>query len=126
MNASVMDGNIKGYVGFDFDKEEKHMGMNKKEKYKNYGQLEDQAAGIADVEAFVFRNGEVVPANQTENSTTPVIKTPDEPNFGQLEDRVNGMADVETFVFHNGESVQDIPFPGLPDNIDTTLRLMNK
>ena len=126
MNASVMDGNIKGYVGFDFDKEEKHMDMIRTERYKNYGQLEDQAAGIADVEAFVFRNGEVVPANQTENSTTPVIKTPDEPNFGQLENRVNGMADVETFVFHNGESVQDILFPGLPDNIDTTLRLMNK
>lgn len=81
MNASVMDGNIKGYVGFDFDKEEKHMDMIKTEKYKNYGQLED---------------------------------------------RVNGMADVEMFVFHNGELVQDIPFPGLPDNIDTTLRLMNK
>lgn len=32
-------------------------------KYKNYGQLEDQANGVADVEAFVFRNGEVVPAD---------------------------------------------------------------
>ena len=68
----------------------------------------------------------VVYHNPALDITTPVIKTPDEPNFGQLEDRVNGMADVETFVFHNGESVQDIPFPGLPDNIDTTLRLMNK
>lgn len=103
MNASVMNGNFKGYVGFD--KEEKHMDMIGTGRYKNYGQLEDQAAGTADVEAFVFRNGAVVPANQAENSTTPVIKTANEPNFGQLEDQANGMADVEAFVFRNGEVV---------------------
>lgn len=103
MNASVMNGNFKGYAGFD--KEEKHMDMIRTGRYKNYGQLEDQAAGAADVEAFVFRNGEVVPANQAENSATPVIKTANAPNFGQLEDQANGMADVEAFVFRNGEVV---------------------
>ena len=94
MNASVMNGNFNRYMGFD--KEEKHMDMIRTGRYKNYGQLEDQAAGTVDVEAFVFRNGEVVPANQAENSTTPVIKTPDEPNYGQLEDQASGIADVES------------------------------
>lgn len=103
MNASVMSGNFNGYAGFD--EEEKNMDMISTGGYKNYGQLEDQAAGTADVEAFVFRNGEVVPANQVENSTTPVIKTANEPNFGQLEDQASGMADVEAFVFRNGEVV---------------------
>ena len=98
-----MNDNFNRYTGFD--KEEKHMDMIRTERYKNYGQLEDQAAGTADVEAFVFRNGEVVPANQTENSTTPVIKTANEPNFGQLEDQASGMADVEAFVFRDGEVV---------------------
>lgn len=103
MNASEMKGNFKGYTGFN--KEEKHMDMIRTGRYKYYGQLEDQAAGTVDVEAFVFRNGEVVPANQVENSTTPVIKTANEPNFGQLEDQASGMADVEAFVFRNGEVV---------------------
>lgn len=103
MKASLVNDNFKGYVGFD--KEEVHMDMIRTGRCKNYGQIEDQAAGIADVEAFVFKNGEVVPANQTENSTTPVIKTANEPNFGQLEDQANGMADVEAFVFRNGEVV---------------------
>lgn len=103
MNAFLVNGNFKGYAGFD--KEEAHMDMIRTGRYKNYSQIEDQAAGIADVEAFVFKNGEVVPANQTENSTTPVIKTANEPNFGQLEDQANGMADVEAFVFRNGEVV---------------------
>lgn len=103
MNASVMNGNFNRYAGFD--KEEKYMDMIRTGRYKNYGQLEDQAAGTVDVEAFVFRNGEVVPANQAENSTTPVIKTANEPNFGQLEDQASGIADVEAFVFRNGEVV---------------------
>ena len=103
MKASLVNDNFKGYVGFD--KEEAHMDMIRTGRYKNYGQLEDQAAGNADVEAFVFRNGEVVPANQAQNSTTPVIKTANEPNFGQLEDQANGIADVEAFVFRNGEVV---------------------
>ena len=103
MNASVLIGTFKGYAVCD--KEEKHMDMIRTGRYKNYGQLEEQAAGIADVEAFVFRNGEVVPANQAQDSATPVIKTANEPNFGQLEDQANGMADVEAFVFQNGEVV---------------------
>lgn len=103
MNASVMNGNFNRYAGFD--KEEKHMVVIRTGRHKNYGQLEDQAAGTVDVEAFVFRNGEVVPANQAENSTTPVIKTANEPNFGQLENQASGMADVEAFVFRNGEVV---------------------
>lgn len=103
MNASVVNGNFKGNVSFD--KEEKHMDMIRTGRYKNYGQLEAQAEGTVDVEAFVFKNGEVVPANQAENSTTPVIKTANEPNFGQLEDQANGTADVEAFVFRNGEVV---------------------
>ena len=81
MNASVMNGNFKGYVGFD--KEEKHMDMIGTGRYKNYGQLEDQAAGTADVEAFVFRNGEVVPASQAQNSSTPVINTAPEKNYAR-------------------------------------------
>ena len=52
-------------------------------KYKNYGQLEDQANGVADVEAFVFRNGEVVPADQAENSSSPVINTASEKNYAR-------------------------------------------
>ena len=103
MNASFITNSFRGYEGFE--KEKKHMDMIRTARFKNYGQLEDQAAGVADVEAFVFRNGEVVPANQAEDSTTPVIKTADEPNFGQLEDQANGTADVEAFVFRNGEVV---------------------
>ena len=103
MKTSFMTGSFMGFGGFI--KEEKHMNTIRTGRYKNYGQLEDQAAGTDDVEAFVFRNGEVVPANQTEDSTTPVIKTANEPNFGQLEDQANGTADVEAFVFRNGEVV---------------------
>lgn len=101
MNASVMNSNNNVYAVFD--KENKDMITTG--KYKNYGQLEDQANGVADVETFVFCNGEVVPANQTENSSSPVIKTAPDPNFGQLEDQANGSADVEAFVFRNGEVV---------------------
>ena len=103
MNAFVMNDNFKEYA--DFDKEEKHMDMIRTERYKNYGQLEDQANETADVEAFVYHNGRIVPANQAENSTTPVIRTAHEPNYGQLEDQANGTADVEAFVFRNGEVV---------------------
>ena len=81
MNASVMNGNFNRYMGFD--KEEKNMDMLRTGRYKNYGQLEDQASGIADVEAFVFRNGEVVPASQAQNSSTPVINTAPEKNYAR-------------------------------------------
>ncbi|HAP20701.1 hypothetical protein NSA48_04300 [Frisingicoccus caecimuris] len=59
------------------------MDMIRTGKYKNYGQLEDQANGVADVEAFVFRNGEVVPADQAENSSSPVINTAPEKNYAR-------------------------------------------
>ena len=103
MHTSVINGNFEEYMSFR--KEKKHMNMVWTGRYKNYGQLEDQAEKAADVEAFVFRNGEVVPADQAQNSTTPVIKTANEPNFGQLEDQAEGIADVEAFVFRNGEVV---------------------
>lgn len=103
MKTSVMNVNLNGYVGFKG--KEKNMDMIRTGRHQNYGQLEDQANGTADVEAFVFRNGEVVPASQAENGTAPVIRTADEPNFGQLEDQANGTADVEAFVFRNGEVV---------------------
>ncbi len=101
MNVSVKSGNGNEYA--DFNKEDKD--MIRTGRCKSYGQLEDQANGTADVEAFVFRNGEVVPVEQAQNSETPVIKTSDDPNFGQLEDQANGTADVEAFVFRNGEVV---------------------
>lgn len=79
--------------------------MIKTARIKVYGQLEDQANGVTDIEAFVFRNGEVVPANQAESSPGPVIHTAPEKNYGQLEEQANGTADVEEFVFRNGEVV---------------------
>ncbi len=103
MNATFIIDSFSRVGGFE--EGEKHMDTIRTGRYKNYGQLEDQAAGTADVEAFVFRNGEVIPENQAEDSTTPVIKTANEPNFGQLEDQANGTADVEAFVFRNGEVV---------------------
>ena len=81
MNASVINGTFKGYVSFD--KEEKYMDRIRTGRYKNYGQLEDQANGTADVEAFVFRNGEVVPASQAQDSNTPVINTAHEKNYAR-------------------------------------------
>ena len=115
MHTSVMNENLGRFTAYK--KEKEYMDMIKTGCFKNYGQLEDQAAGVADVEAFVFRNGEVVPANQAENSDTPVIKTANEPNFGQLEDQASGMADVEAFVFRNGEVVP----AGQAENSDTTV-----
>lgn len=50
-------------------------------EYKVFGQLEDQANGAVDIEAFVFRNGEVVPANEAQTSTGPVIRTAPEKNY---------------------------------------------
>ena len=49
-------------------------------KFMMFGQLEDQAEA-RDIEAFVFRNGEVVPASQAENTTGPVIHTAPEKNY---------------------------------------------
>lgn len=83
-------------------KEEKNM-INTG-KIKVFGQIEDQAAA-GDIEAFVFRNGEVVPASQAENSTGPVIHTAPEKNYGQMEDIANGNSNVEAFVFREGNVV---------------------
>ena len=73
-------------------------------EFKMFGQLEEQA-DAGDIEAFVFRNGEVVPASQAENSTGPVIHTAPEKNYGQMEEVANGNSDVEAFVFRNGEVI---------------------
>lgn len=73
-------------------------------KYKMFGQLEEQAEA-GDVEAFVFRNGEVVPANQAENATGPVIHTAREKNYGQMEDIANGNSDIDAFVYQGGNIV---------------------
>lgn len=81
MKTSVMNVNLNGYVGFEG--KEKNMDMIRTGRYQNYGQLEDQANGTADVEAFVFRNGEVVPASQVQNSDTPVINTAPEKNYAR-------------------------------------------
>lgn len=79
MNVSVKSGNGNEYA--DFNKEDKD--MIRTGRCKSYGQLEDQANGTADVEAFVFRNGEVVPAEQAQNSGTPVINTAPEKNYAR-------------------------------------------
>ena len=73
-------------------------------KNKVFGQIEDQAVA-RDIEAFVFRNGEVVPASQAENSTGPVIHTAPEKNYGQMEEVANGNSSVEDFVFRDGNVV---------------------
>ena len=72
--------------------------------YKLYGQLEEQAQA-GDIEAFVFRNGEVIPANQAEQAQAPVIHTAREKNYGLVEDVAKGNAKVENFVFRNGEVI---------------------
>lgn len=79
--------------------------MIKTAEYRLYGQLEEQAEGTADIEAFVFRNGEVVPADSADASTGLVIHTAPEKNYGQLEEQAEGTADIEAFVFRNGEVV---------------------
>lgn len=84
-------------------KEDKYM-MIKTDEYKMRGQLEEQA-DTRDIEAFVFRNGEVVPADQAASTQGPVIHTAPEKNYGQLEEQASENADIEAFVFKNGEIV---------------------
>lgn len=96
MELSVRNGSFKEDAVFDG---EEKMNMIRTGRDKNYGPLEDQAKGVADVEAFVFRNGEVVPADRAEDSGGPVIKTAGEPNFGLFGDQANG---TETAGFHSG------------------------
>ena len=76
-------------------------------EYKVFGQMEDQANGVVDIEAFVFRNGEIVPANGAETFDGPVIHTAEEKNYGQLEEQAAGNVDVEAFVFRNGEIIPE-------------------
>ena len=59
------------------------------EEFKMFGQLEEQA-DAGDIDAFVFRNGEVVPASQVENSTAPVIHTAPEKNYA-VSQKKNGL-----------------------------------
>lgn len=87
---------------YSLKKEDQHM-INT-DKFKMFGQLEEQAE-TGDIEAFVFRNGEVVPASEAQNSTGPIIHTAPEKNYGQMEDVANGNSSVEAFVFRNGEVV---------------------
>ena len=69
--------------------------------YKLYGQLEEQAQEH-DIEAFVFCNGEVVPASQAQTSQAPVIHTAPEKNYGLMEELTKGNMDMEKFVYRNG------------------------
>lgn len=73
-------------------------------KFKMFGQLEEQAE-TGDIEAFVFHNGEVVPASEAQSSTGPIIHTAPEKNYGQMEDVANGNSNVEAYVFRNGEVI---------------------
>ena len=81
--------------------------------YKLYGQLEEQAQE-GDIEAFVFRNGQVIPASQAQASQTPVIHTAPEKNYGLMEDLAKGNAEIEEFVLCDGKVVPVSQTQGLP------------
>ena len=86
-------------------------------KFRMYGQLEDQAA-TGDIQAFVYRNGEVVPASQAGNAPDTGIHTAPEKNYGQMQELANKIADVQDFVYHGGEIVpasqaESTPDPGI-------------
>ena len=100
----VVNGNTVWGTNKNLSVSKEVMYMIKTGEYKMYGQLEEQA-GTGDIEAFVFRNGEVVPADQAASTSGPVIHTAPEKNYGQLEEQANGNADIEAFVFRNGEIV---------------------
>lgn len=99
VNKRVTSANRNHFDSFEEEKSMIYTG-----EFKMFGQLEEQA-DAGDIEAFVFRNGEVVPASQAENSTGPVIYTAPEKNYGQMEEVANGNSNVEAFVFRNGEVV---------------------
>ncbi len=61
------------------EKEEEE--MIKTGEFRMYGQLEEQAEGTVDIEAFVFRNGEIVPADEAEGTANPGIHTAPEKNY---------------------------------------------
>lgn len=52
--------------------------------YKLYGQLEELAEGNVDIDAFVYRNGTVVPADQVDDTSDPGIHTAPEKNLCNL------------------------------------------
>ena len=89
LNKKIMNKITKKLNSF---KEEKNMIYTG--EFKMFGQLEDQAE-TKDIEAFVFRNGEVVPASQAENSTGPVIHTAPEKNYAVHQK-------CDSFIRHNG------------------------
>ena len=55
--------------------------MIKTATYKLYGQLEELAEGNVDIDAFVYRNGTVVPADQVDDTSDPGIHTAPEKNY---------------------------------------------
>ena len=55
--------------------------MIKTGTYKLYGQLEELAEGNVDIDAFVYRNGTVVPADQVDDTSDPGIHTAPEKNY---------------------------------------------
>ena len=52
-------------------------------KYKMFGELEDQAEGIVDIEEFVWEGGKIVPKNQAGKSGLPSIHTSPDQNFAE-------------------------------------------
>lgn len=82
MKVSVMNGNaMSNSTERVMDNGMEGMNMIRTGNYKHYGQLQEQAEGLTDVVEYVYRGGEIVPANQVQNSTTPEINTAPEPNF---------------------------------------------
>lgn len=76
-------------------------------EFKMYGQIEDLAERTADIDAFVFRNGNVVPADQPGTESAPEFHTAPEKNYGQLEEMANGNVDVNAFVYRDGEVIPE-------------------
>lgn len=99
MNVKYNKGNGTEKYILNFKEEETMINTG---EFKMFGQLEDQAA-TGDIEAFVFRNGEVTPVDQVENTTDTVIHTAHKKNYGQMEEVANGNANIENFVFQDGE-----------------------
>lgn len=82
MKVSVMNGNaMSNSTERVMDNGMEGMNMIRTGNYKHYGQLQDQAEGLTDVVEYVWRNGEIVPANQAEDSTVPIMHSTDDPNF---------------------------------------------
>ena len=52
-------------------------------KYKMFGELEDQAEGITDIEEYVWDGGVIVPREEAEKSGRPKVQTAKEPNLAE-------------------------------------------